>query len=102
MFKKIAFFALFLAVTGLFAATSVNAQRLIKGGSVKSTPTDTLLEPVPEAIPKAIMEQCANGGIGDPAQSCGALGTDNNWDTGNMNGSKSHYAEDRSIHYRTV
>lgn len=48
------------------------------------------------------MTQCENGGIGDPAQSCGAGGTDDNWNTGNMNGQKAHYAEDRSIHYRAV
>jgi len=100
MFKKIAFFALFLAVTGLFAATSVNAQRLVKG-SKSVTTIDTLLGE-PEANEAVLMTQCENGGIGDPAQSCGAGGTDDNWNTGNMNGQKAHYAEDRSIHYRAV
>lgn len=102
MFKKIAFFALFLAVTGLFAATSINAQRLIKVTKSEST-TDTLLEPVPEANEAVVMTQCENGGnVGAPIQNCGAGGTDDNWNTGNMNGQKAHYAEGRSIHYRAV
>lgn len=101
MFKKIAFFALFLAVTGLFAATSVNAQRLIKGSLVTSTDTsiDTLIEATPEANPSFDPSQCANGGQGAPVQSCGTSGA-NNWETGNMNGSKAHYAEGTTIHYR--
>lgn len=102
MFKKIAFFALFLAVTGLFAATSVDAQRLVKGSLVKSTTTtDTLIQVEPEANPAFEPAQCANGGIGDPVQSCGTSGS-NNWETGNMNGSKAHYEEGTSIHYRYV
>jgi len=94
MFKKIVFFALFLAVTGLFAATSVNAQRLIKGGLVKSVEaTDTLIEQTPEANPAVLMSQCENGGnVGTPIQNCGAGATDDNWNTGNMNGQKAHYA----------
>ena len=102
MFKKIAFFTLFLAVTGLFAATSVNAQRLVKGSLVKSTSTtDTLVELEPEAV-GFTTAQCANGGVGDPVQDCGVdpNPVKNNWDTGNMNGAKAHYAEGTSIHYR--
>ncbi len=90
---------MFLAVTGLFAATSVNAQRLIKGSLVKST--ETTFEIVPEAS-GLDMEQCANGGVGDPVQDCGAGGTNDNWQRGSMNGSKAHYAEGRSIHYRAL
>ena len=103
MFKKIAFFALFLAVTGLFAATSVNAQRLVKVTKSASL-SETLTESAIEANASVTLRQCANGGIGDlPAvQDCGAGGTDNNWETGNMNGSKAHYAEGKSIHYRAV
>ena len=107
MFKKIAFFALFLAVTGLFAATSVNAQRLIKGGLVKSVQaTDTLIEPIPEVI-KFTPAQCANGGVGDPANNCGynadgVTPSDANWEKGNMNGQKAHYPEGSNIHYQYV
>lgn len=93
MFKKIAFFALFLAVTGLFAATSVNAQRLVKGSLVKST--DTLLEPIPEANPAVNLDQCQNGGVGQPVVSCAP-----GWANGNSNGNNSHYAEGTNIHYR--
>ncbi|MEQ1764130.1 MAG: hypothetical protein ABL984_13440 [Pyrinomonadaceae bacterium] len=98
MFKKIVFFALFLAVTGLFAATSVNAQRLIKVTKA-ATSTDTLLEPVPEAI-SYDRAQCANGGVGDTPKDCGAGGTSANWEGGNMNGSKAHYPEGSNVHYR--
>jgi hypothetical protein len=98
MFKKIAFFALFLAVTGLFAATSVNAQRLIK--VTKTDSIDTLVEvPVTEAISYTPL-QCANGGVGQSVKSCGTGGTDDNWESGNMNGNKAHYQEGKSIHYR--
>lgn len=102
MFKKFASFALLLAVVGLFAATSTHAQRLIKGGLVKSAqPVETTFEVIPEANPAFDPAQCANGGIGSPVQSCGTSGS-NNWETGNMNGSKAHYQEGRSIHYRYV
>ena len=107
MFKKIAFFALFLAVTGLFAATSVNAQRLVKGSLVKSagTTSDTLLEPVPEAV-GFTPAQCANGGVGKDPEDCGFVddvsttGSARNWEKGNMNGSKAHYPEGSNIHYQ--
>jgi len=95
MFKKIAFFALFLAVTGLFAATSVNAQRLIKGGSlVKST--ESTFEIIPEANPAVNLDQCQNGGVGQPVVSCAP-----GWANGNSNGNNSHYAEGTDIHYRS-
>lgn len=97
MFKKIAFFALFLAVTGLFAATSVDAQRLIKGNFVKSTDTstDTLIEP--EANPAANLDQCQNGANKVPLV---PVNCDPGWANGNSNGNNSHYAEGTSIHYR--
>lgn len=114
MFKKYASFALFLAVTGLFAATSVDAQRLFSRTVKSSEPvvkitnpetttfeSSTLLEPVPENISVTI-DQCANGGVGKAPQSCGANGTDANWERGAMNGNKAHYAEDGAIHYRAV
>ncbi|MDI1242963.1 MAG: hypothetical protein PSX80_13695, partial [bacterium] len=99
MFKKIAFFALFLAVTGLFAATSVNAQRLVKGGLVMSVePTvDTLIQP--EANPAVNLDQCQNGANTEPPTlvNCGP-----GWANGNANGNNSHYDEGTNIHYRAI
>jgi len=103
MFKKLAFFALFLAVAGLFATTSVNAQRLIKRTVVKSADTiysvdatgDTL---VPEAV-SANLDQCHNGaynGVVTSPQDC----TGSNWANGNANENNSHYIEDGHIRYR--
>ena len=91
------FFALFLAVTGLFAAESVNAQRLIKGSLVKST--ETTFEIVPEANPAVNLDQCHNGANAVPlvTQDCGP-----GWANGNANGNNSHYAEGTNIHYRAT
>ena len=47
----------------------------------------------------ADIDQCANGQLGDPPESCNNA-TPNNWVNGNLGASKSHYFEGDSIPYR--
>lgn len=48
------------------------------------------------AAPAGDLDQCANGGVGDPPEAC----TGSNWVNGNLNESKSHYSEGESLPYR--
>lgn len=107
MLKNFVSFALLFAIAGGVAVTSADAQRLVvrsitrtDGGIVSKTmePTAAL---EPDASASFDPAQCANGGVNNPPQSCGSSGA-NNWDTGNMNGSKAHYPEGSNIHYRYV
>ena len=44
------------------------------------------------------LDQCANGGIGDPVEPCSGAG----WVNGNVNNSKAHWREGDSVAYRQV
>jgi len=52
--------------------------------------------------PSADIDQCANGGVGDPPESCNEASANNagNWINGNLGASKSHFFEGDSIPYR--
>lgn len=54
------------------------------------------LSPAFAANPAANIDQCANGGVGDPDEQC----TGANWVNGNLGASKAHYAEGESVPYR--
>ncbi len=44
------------------------------------------------------LDQCANGGIGDPVEPCSGVG----WVNGNVNSSKAHWTEGQSVAYRQI
>ena len=46
--------------------------------------------------PAGDLDQCANGGVGDPPIQC----TGSAWQNGNLNGNQAHYREDDSVPYR--
>src|SRR2546426_11076 len=46
----------------------------------------------------ANLDQCTNGGVGDPLESCQG----NNWVNGNANGQKAHWKEGEFISYRVT
>jgi len=79
----------------LFAAGSVTAQ--FKGyKSVFKTPIDISKDALlNEAVD---IDQCANGGVGDPPEPCSGAG----WVNGNLGASKSHCVEGDSVAYRDV
>ena len=53
-------------------------------------------DPSPGGNPSADLDQCANGGVGDPAVPC----TGAAWQNGNLNGNQAHYFEGDSVPYR--
>lgn len=44
------------------------------------------------------LDQCANGGVGDPVEPCSGA----NWVNGNVNNSKAHWTEGQSVAYRQI
>src|SRR5215204_284357 len=50
------------------------------------------------AAESANLDQCANGGVGDPVQPCSGA----NWVNGNVNQAKAHWTEGQSVAYRQV
>lgn len=44
------------------------------------------------------LDQCANGGVGDPVEPCAG----SNWVNGNVNDSKAHWTEGQSVAYRQI
>ena len=66
-------------------------------GSETKTEAETNFGPVPEAE-AANLDQCANGGVGDPVEPCSGVG----WVNGNVNQSKAHWVEGQSVAYRQV
>src|SRR4051812_47907073 len=51
---------------------------------------------VARAADSADIDQCANGGVGNPDLQC----TGSNWQNGNLNGNQAHYNEGDSVPYR--
>ena len=58
-----------------------------------------LAEVASAAPASANLDQCANGGIGDPPETCAVAG---DWVNGNLNQTKAHYAEGDSVPYRVA
>src|SRR3990170_8448856 len=52
----------------------------------------------PPPNPSADLDQCANGGVGDPAVDC----TGSAWQNGNLNQNQAHYSEGDSVPYRML
>jgi hypothetical protein len=48
--------------------------------------------------PAANLDQCANGGVGDPPVQCAGAA----WQNGNLNGNQAHYLEAQTVPYRAV
>ncbi|HYT31840.1 MAG TPA: hypothetical protein VEO37_04540, partial [Thermoanaerobaculia bacterium] len=48
----------------------------------------------------ANLDQCTNGGVGNPPEQCKHLTSSGNWVNGNSNGQKSHWREGEFISYR--
>src|SRR5919201_2196640 len=71
--------------TSFVASYLVTATGLLSGTAM-TTFTDSA----------ANIDQCENGGVGDPLQAC----VNNNWTNGNVNGQKAHWAEDEFLPYR--
>ena len=71
--------------TSFVASYLVTATGLLSG-TATTTFTDSA----------ANIDQCENGGVGDPLQAC----VNNNWTNGNVNGQKAHWAEDEFLPYR--
>ncbi|MEO8350061.1 MAG: hypothetical protein ABI610_14230, partial [Acidobacteriota bacterium] len=70
------------------------------GGTTRRT-ARTSFGPEAAASPNAAsadIDQCANGGVGDPPELC----TGGNWVNGNLGSSKAHYFEGDSVPYRMV
>ncbi len=74
----------------LFSALNANAQS-ISGGGKSIFKSEALAA-------AASLEQCQNGGIGDPIEPCSGT----NWVTGNVNQSKAHWREGDSVAYRQI
>jgi hypothetical protein len=66
-------------------------------GSKTQTSAETSISNVVLAA-GANIDQCANGGVGDPVQPCSGTA----WVNGNVNQSKAHYTEGQSVPYRVV
>jgi len=52
------------------------------------------------ANPSGNLNQCANGGVGDPPIPCTTGGPGGAWQNGNLNGQQAHYLEGDSVPYR--
>jgi hypothetical protein len=76
--------------TSFVASYLVTATGLLSG-TATTTFTDSAAD----------LDQCTNGGVGDPPEPC-TDATFSNWVNGDANGSKSHWAEDEFMPYRTV
>src|SRR5215213_1254499 len=66
-------------------------------GSKTGTTAETIILSVIAAA-AANLDQCANGGVGDPAEPCSGAG----WVNGNVNSSKAHWTEGQSVAYRQI
>ena len=89
---------------GVFSASipfdsliSENGRYIIRatGTETKTSAETTISNLLAEA---ANLDQCANGGVGDPVQPCSGT----NWENGNVNQSKAHWVEGQSAAYRQV
>src|SRR5512143_3943163 len=74
-----------IGITFTLTATGANS-----GLTAQTTFTDS----------SANLDQCTNGGVGDPPEPCKTLSASGNWVNGNSNGQKSHWREGEFIAYR--
>jgi len=90
---------------GMFSASvpfdslsSANGKFIVTAvGSKTGTTAETIILSVIAAA-AANLDQCANGGVGDPVEPCSGA----NWVNGNVNNSKAHWTEGESVAYRQV
>ena len=74
--------------------TFVAAYVVTATGTTSGTATTTFTDAA------ANLDQCTNGGVGDPPEPCVVNATYSNWVNGNSNEQKSHWSEDEFIPYR--
>lgn len=78
--------------------SSDNGRYIIRAtGSETKTSAETTISNVILAA-SANLDQCANGGVGDPVEPCSGA----NWVNGNVNNSKAHWTEGQSVAYRQI
>jgi hypothetical protein len=65
-------------------------------GSKTGTTAETLISNL--LAEAANLDQCANGGVGDPVEPCSGA----SWVNGNVNNSKAHWTEGQSVAYRQI
>jgi hypothetical protein len=94
----------FANAKGFFSASipfdslsSENGRYTLRASGTKTgTTAETMIA---SAIAEAgNLDQCANGGVGDPVEPCSGAG----WVNGNVNNSKAHWTEGQSVAYRQI
>ena len=89
---------LFVAAVPAEAQRKKKISRLSAPSSIElSTSETTALAPEAEA---ANLDQCRNGGVGEPPANCEDIGGPLGWENGNAGGENAHYKENGYIYYR--